>query len=759
MSEGKRLIDIHRVPDELKQTPNWCIAAPDKSPYTVTGHRANVTSPHTWGEFDDMVEVAAKWGAGSGVGFVLAAGCGYVCIDLDVKDDTPPEVLARYDRIIQTFDSYTERSTSGRGFHIWLRGYTGVGHRRDGVEVYSQERFIVCTGDVHLDRPIREAGETLNLLIQEMQPKDTKAELKEQEAVEDDAVVWQRACTAENADKFKALCGGDWRGMGYPSQSEADLSLLSMLAFYSKSNEQVRRMFRATELGQRPKASRNDTYLNRTLTIIRGRQEREEQFQKATVQQASALADKLSKPTIDLVQATATVAPRVQIEAPNLHALPWPPGFVGEIAKWFYAISPRPVQEIAIVSALGLFAGIFGRAVQINGSGVNLYLVLVARSAIGKEALHTSVSKLIQLTHSVPAISGRVDFSDYASGPALIKAFGDGRTSFVNIAGEWGRKLKKISDDTAEGPMSSLRTVMTNLYQKSGAGTIVGGIGYSDKEKNIKSVDGVAYSMVGETTPDNFYESLTNTMMQDGFLSRFVVVEYAGLRPALNMYPDAPIDPNVLGHMIKTGNFLDTIGPMAFVPARMDLEAAAILEEFDKECDKQINSTMDESWRQMWNRAHLKALKVSAILAAADNVSDPLITKVQTDWALDLIRRDIRTMSRKIHDGDVGDNDVTRERKVLAIMREYLQEPLTAGYAVPAPMRGAGVVPRKYLLQRTQRVNSFLKHKLGSNKALDDTIRSLCDSGYIVEVPRTSIPSDWGFVGKCYRILSLPDVM
>jgi len=626
------------------------------------------------------------------------------------------------------------------------------------VEVYSQERFIVCTGNVYLNKPIREAPELLALLLSEMQTNDTKVqELTEVVPVDDDAVVWQRACTAENADKFKALCGGDWRGMGYPSQSEADLSLLSMLAFYSKSNDQVRRMFRQTELGQRPKATRNDTYLNRTLTIIRGRQERDEQFHKAAQAQSAALLSQLAQPEIKLVQ--PDMAKRVVIETPNAASLRWPPGFVGEIAKWFYDISPRPVQEVAIVAALGLFAGMFGRAVQINGSGVNLYMVLVARSAIGKEALHTSVSKLINLTHSVPAISGRVDFSDYASGPALIKAFGDGRTSFVNIAGEWGRKLKKIAEDGVEGPMQSLRTQMTNLYQKSGAGTIVGGIGYSDKEKNIKSVDGVAYSMVGETTPDNFYESLTNTMMQDGFLSRFIIIEYAGLRPPLNMYPDSPMATATLDHLMKLGNFLDTIGPMAFIPARMDLEAAKVLEEFDKECDKQINCTMDESWRQMWNRAHLKALKISAILAAADNVADPLITKEHTSWALELIHRDIRTMSRKMHDGDVGESDVSRERKVLAIMREYLNEPIAAGYKLPDQMRHGGVVARKYLQQRTQKINSFLKYRLGPTKGLDDTIKSLCDSGYIVEVPRVNIPVDWGFVGKCYRILSLPDVM
>lgn len=736
-------IQWERIPEELRYVPQWCIAAPDKSPYSTAGHRASVTAPTTWTDWYSASVVAAQWG--SGIGFVLHEDDCFTCIDLDVKDDTPQELLDRFWKIVQAFDSYTERSRSGKGLHIWIKGKVGTGCRRDGVEVYSQQRFIICTGDVVLQKPVEHRQEMLDLLVAEIRAaaQTNHIELAEQPEVISDEELWSKAAEASNGDKFNQLWAGDWAGMGYPSQSEADLSLLSMLCFYSRSNEQVRRLFRMSGLGKRDKAQKNNRYIDRTLAMIRGRQERED------------IAAEVAR--VNAVQMVERAAPQKLINVPTPSTLDWPPGIIGFLAQWFYSIAPRPVQEVAIVSALGFFAGICGRAYNINGSGLNLYVVLVARSAIGKEAMHSGISKLIHsLLSSCPTVSNYIDFADYASGPALVKSLSN-RNSFCNVAGEWGRKMRKMSDDHNDGPMSSLRTVMTNLYQKSSAGTIVGGIGYSDKEKDIKSTDGVAYSMIGETTPDTFYESLTNTMMQDGFMSRFIVVEYAGLRPELNPVQDQALQEGFLDHM---RNLLDFVSSKfdGFQDVVMSKEARALLEEFDRECDSQINGTDDESWRQMWNRGHLKALKVSGLLAAADNHMNPVVTLEHAQWALNLIRRDIKIMSRKMLDGDVGDGDMARERKVLSILADYLSSPVAAGYKVSDDMRKAGVIARKYLQIRLQRVNSFVKHKLGQSAALDMTIRSLVDSGYLVEVTKEKVPAEWNFHGKCYRIVSLPDV-
>lgn len=737
------------IPDELKYVPKWCVAAPDKSPYTVGGYNASVTKPSNWADWYSVATTAAQWGNGAGIGFVLCEDDDFTCIDFDVKPDTPQETLDRFWKIVQAFDSYTERSRSGKGLHIWVKGKVGTGCRRDGVEVYSQQRFIICTGDVLLAKPVENRQELLDMLVAEIRAaaQTNHIELVEQVETVTDEQIWQKASDAANGDKFKGLWAGDWASLKYPSQSEADLSLLSMLCFYTKSNEQVRRLFRLSGLGQRDKATKNNRYIDRTLAMIRGRQQRED----ASAAQAQAAS----------VRLVERAAPPKLLPIEQESQIEWPPGMVGRLAQWFFSIAPRPVREVAITSALGLVAGIYGRAYNISDSGLNLYIVLVARSAVGKEAMHSSISKLchLMLSGGAGGFSAFVDFSDYASGPALVKAVSNSESgSFVNVAGEWGRKLRKMGDDHNEGPMSSLRTVMTNLYQKSSAGTIVGGIGYSDKEKNVASTNGVAYSMIGETTPDTFYESLTNTMMQDGFMSRFIVIEYAGLRPEFNTTNGAPLHDEIYNTIMNGANEVMQCPSGSYRDVALSRDAQIMLDAFDKHCDGQINATDDESWRQMWNRAHLKTLKVAALLAVTDSPVAPCVTVEHAEWALTLIHKDIKIMGRKMADGDVGDGDASRERKLLSVLADYLAHPVSPGYKVPDAMRKVGVVARKYLQIRLQRVNSFMKHKLGQTLALDHTLRSLVDSGYLVEVAKDKLPEDWGFHGKAYRIVSLPDV-
>lgn len=286
------------IPNELKSLNQWCVASVHKAPLYLSSTgvlvHASVNNPVTWMSFDTASQLSLKHNLY--LGLVLTARDPFCCIDIDVVNEATQRVkrqaidatlwtkaddYERFNKIISAFDSYTEISCSGQGIHIWVKGNIGSGCRRDGVEVYSQQGFIICTGNIYVNKPIEDRQELLEQLVAEIRQQQGVAttnqtyKLIEVPPVKSDDTIWLMACKAKNFPKFIALCEGKWQQLCYKSHSEADFALMAILAHYSFSNSQCRRLFKQTVLGARAKA--NDKYLNRMLLRIRRGQIQEKQ--------------------------------------------------------------------------------------------------------------------------------------------------------------------------------------------------------------------------------------------------------------------------------------------------------------------------------------------------------------------------------------------------------------------------------------------------------------------------------------------------
>lgn len=433
----------------------------------------------------------------------------------------------------------------------------------------------------------------------------------------------------------------------------------------------------------------------------------------------------------------------------------WPPGQAGVFARFIFDRSYSPVREVAIAATLGLLAGVCGRGYRTyTGKDLALYLILVARSGIGKDSTHEGIPLMIKLA-SVPMAEGFVRAQDYVSGEALHKELLR-EPGFLALQGEFGRKLKRMSN-AMDTPMQNLRTVMTNAYGKQ----YLEGKSYSRAEDSLLGVDWPALSFLGETTPSTFLECLTPDMMADGFLSRFLVITYEGKRPPPNRERHAELDEGDLENWHKMVSTLIAYQSPINTPAPCIVEpnddARHKLEWFEEDCRESLNATEDESERQVWSRAHIKALKVASLLAVADNWVVPVVRIEHVAWALNLVRADIAIFQSRKRTGDVGTGDDARERKLVTLLRDYLLNPVAASYKVIEPMRANGLVARNYLLIRTKRVAAFYDHKLGGNRALDDALQSMVASGYLMEVDKNKVVDAYNYFGKAYRIVNLPE--
>ena len=762
-----------QLPIGLRELPQWVVAGKDKIPLKADRNKASVIDASTWCDFDTACKVAQD--NGLGIGFVITKDDPFTCIDIDIVDQesqsakgqvidsskwTSEDDFDRYRSIIKNFNSYTEISLNGQGIHIWVKGNIGSGMRRDSVEVYSQERYMICTGNTLINHPIADAQVFLDNMQLQMKPQIVKADLEELPETLSDNGIFNFAINAANADKFNNLCKGDWSALGYPSQSEADCALMAMFTYYSQSNEQCRRLFRMSGLGKREKAVKNNTYLNNTLRFVRS--SREQEATPVNFSQILIAADELIEFQNDIGNKNDDIYSTPETNAfderldntvdDNLpDSLEWPPGFTGVLAKFIFNSSYSPIKEISISAALGLLAGVCGRAYRTpTGKDLALYLILVARSGVGKDAIHDGIPKLIELSGILNA-KYFVRAQDFVSGPALQKEILD-RPGFLNLQGEIGRKLKGMAT-SSNTPMQTLRTVITNCYSKD----YLEGLSYSDNAKTSLGVNSPALSLLGETTPDTFLGSLTNEMMEDGFMSRFTVINHDGDRPLPNNNRINKLDPNdlkqwkaLLNSAIKYQGILN-IPPQIFVDYEED--SFKYLNNFEVNCINSINASNNEYERQVYNRAHLKALKIASLMAVSDDCKSPKIKLCHAEYSINIVRKDIGIFMNKMKSGDIGTDDYARDHKILTLIKKFIKEIPAPSYKIPDEFWRNKTIPRSYFQQQVSKHKAFLNHNLGATKALDLTLCNMVDNGYLKLVDNTTNKIS----GKHYIVVTLPD--
>ena len=260
-------MDKNLFPNELLALKHWICwrLEPDpnggkdkKVPYSpFTGKKAYVNKHYTWATYDEAIKVMEKYGY-NGIGFVFTTEIGIIAIDIDdcfingELNETGKEILAKAPK------TFIEKSPSGKGLHILVRGKLPGGGRRNkdlGVEIYATSRYFTMSGDlwndcadtIAEDNGIVDYVYKLACSRQKEVTKQTDEQITSSVGLTDDELLKLANASKDGAD-FGKLYHGEWHGV-FKSQSEADFALCCKLAFWSGRNfEQIDRIFRTSAL-------------------------------------------------------------------------------------------------------------------------------------------------------------------------------------------------------------------------------------------------------------------------------------------------------------------------------------------------------------------------------------------------------------------------------------------------------------------------------------------------------------------------------
>lgn len=171
-------MNIKNIPPEIQTLAQWvCSRSNSKMPMKATHNSpASSTNPLTWSPFE-TAHIAVADGKYDYIGFVFNNN-GIVGVDIDDGFDEDGFLTPRSADIIGRCKSYTEKSKSGTGFHILLRGslpFKGKNNLK-GVEIYKQARYFIMTGDVLLYPDIIENQEAIDYIVAKYFPDSRDSE-------------------------------------------------------------------------------------------------------------------------------------------------------------------------------------------------------------------------------------------------------------------------------------------------------------------------------------------------------------------------------------------------------------------------------------------------------------------------------------------------------------------------------------------------------------------------------------------------------
>ena len=268
------------IPDELKLWPQWVLwkllppTKPGGKPRKLlcdarTRKAASATDPETWTDFETARAALELYSNEfAGLGFVLTEADPFCIGDIDHCRHESGVLMPAAAGYVEMADTYTEVSQSGEGVHF-IGKAKKCGNvckdSRKGVELYQTGRYFALTGHHVPGTPttIEDRQEEFQRLeelwftAKSPTPREAKSAgrslIGDNSGAKSDADLLDTAYRATNGEKIKALYHGDLGG--YPTESEARMALLCLLAFYTQGEggggvAQLERLYRQSSRDQ-----------------------------------------------------------------------------------------------------------------------------------------------------------------------------------------------------------------------------------------------------------------------------------------------------------------------------------------------------------------------------------------------------------------------------------------------------------------------------------------------------------------------------
>lgn len=377
----------------------------------------------------------------------------------------------------------------------------------------------------------------------------------------------------------------------------------------------------------------------------------------------------------------------VEFAEPAPTSMPRPPGLLNDLYKCCYDGLLYQYEEVALVSALGLVAGIAGRRFNVmtpKRTGLNLYLTIVAGTGFGKDGIGQFISRCIRqsgdgINESFDSFIGP---SSFTGGKAITNAFENAR-SRVCVMSEAGL-LMKVKHGDVEGKSAAL----LDAYNVSDSGSYTKYHTYADNDKSIPSLRAMAITIISESTPEQLMQAYSQMgALTNGYLPRQMIFKIEKRQTKINRNVKDTFDAK-LGRRLN-----DLLQTCAAVQAEADPKAFDIdfhpdirdsvydyQDHYNELAAKYESSNKIKS--NMATRIGLKVVRIAALATVFNKPKDSknclVIEKPEWDWAKALCDYEFANVTSALAglsgDGEMDNAVVAVYMKIKGIVDDSIKD-------------------------------------------------------------------------------------
>lgn len=290
------------------------------------------------------------------------------------------------------------------------------------------------------------------------------------------------------------------------------------------------------------------------------------------------------------------------------------PGLVGDIARWIDSTLVHSQPGISIPIALSFVAALKSKRVSpVLGVPVNLYTCSIAPSGTGKSQAQSALASLIKKCNLESLMMGKP-----ASDSGLLRSLAESPRRLL-VWDEFGIALSELAGSSNSYRALILATIM-DLF--SSAKSNYRGKEYSQQARvDIKEP---YLSIFAASTPGRFFDSLSASFIEDGFLPRWLIF-FSDVNDKEQGQRDINDIPSDIIQRILTIERAPNRTSGGNIERIIEKQTKVLkINHSELQTQKNIlaasSKATNEKERVLWSRAYEQAIKISTILTDGDLV-------------------------------------------------------------------------------------------------------------------------------------------